>query len=247
MINQDRWINSLPYVNSKSAKETDQLDHHRWVDTIPKKNSYNSYNSYNSVKKYSLMTILFVGGLLFVSAIKNETRNLQKEINYLESDISVIEFNLNQAILDNEVITSPENITRLAKEYLNTDLVSYKRSQIKNLNDKVENVAKLNKIKKEKNYKKKIENLSASAKLEVIKKIETKKTELRKLQELYQSPGSIPGEIKTQVAKKIEEKKFELKNLYNSPKDTITLERVGKWTVVQVVKAFLGMPFIPGR
>ena len=76
---------------------------------------------------------------------------------------------------------------------------------------------------------------------------EKKKTEIRKLQELYSNPGSIPGEIKTQVAIKIKEKKIELKNIYNEPKDIFTLERVGRWSVVQVVKLFLGIPIIPGR
>ena len=74
-----------------------------------------------------------------------------------------------------------------------------------------------------------------------------KKTEIRKLQELYSNPETIPGEVKTQVAIKIEEKKNELKNLYSSPKETITLKKVQKWAAVQVVKAFLGMPFIPGK
>ena len=64
---------------------------------------------------------------------------------------------------------------------------------------------------------------------------------------MYNHPKTIPGEIKTKVAKQIEKKKFELKNLYESPKDANILGRVGKWTVVQVVKAFLGMPIIPGR
>ena len=39
----------------------------------------------NSIQKYSLVTILFVIGLIFVSVIKNETRNLQKEIDKLEA------------------------------------------------------------------------------------------------------------------------------------------------------------------
>ena len=45
----------------------------------------------------------------------------------------------------------------------------------------------------------------------------------------------------------IKEKKTGLRNIYRSPKDIATLEKVGRWTVVQVVKAFLGMPIIPGR
>ena len=104
MINKDKWINSLPKDKIEPNQEGYQLDSGRWENTIPKKRTF------NSVKKYSLMLVLFVSGLLFVSVVKNETRNLQKEINNLEASINDIQFNLNQAILDNEVITSPENI-----------------------------------------------------------------------------------------------------------------------------------------
>ena len=237
MINNDKWINSLPNLNLKQDQELLQIDHNKWTDTIPKKNTY------NSVKKYSLMTIIFVCGLLFVSVIKNQARNLEKEINYLKASISLIEFNLNQSILDNEVINSPENISKLAKEYLNSDLAYYKKSQIKNLNsdDKI-----LNKPNK-KNKTKGLNHLSQNIKIQVVTKIKKKKEELAKLQELYNNPKSIPGEVKTKVAKQIQKKKFELKNLYESPKDVVTLERIGKWSVVQVVKLALGMPIIPGR
>ena len=34
------------------------------------------------------MTILFVFGLLFVSVVKNETRNLEKEINQFKASIN---------------------------------------------------------------------------------------------------------------------------------------------------------------
>ena len=140
MINQDKWVGSLPKSNIKSNNEkNDQIDHYRWVDTIAKKNTF------NAVGKYSLMIVLFVCGLLFVSAIKNETRNLEKEISDLRASNSVIRFNLEQAILDNEVITSPENISKLAREYLNGDFVFYKKSQIRQLGDDVKTTAKLNK------------------------------------------------------------------------------------------------------
>jgi len=237
MINNDKWLNSLPNVNFKHKQESLQIDHNKWVSTLPKKSSY------NSVKKYSLITTLFVCGLLFVSVVKNQTRNLEKEINYLKASISLIEFNLEQAILDNEVITSPENISKLAKEYLNGDLVYYKKSQIKNINSN-------NKILKKPNQKNKVKilnNLPKNVKIHVVTRIKKKKEEIDKLQKLYNNPKSIPGEIKIKVAKQIQEKKFELKTLYESPKDIVTLERVGKWGIVQVVKAFLGMPIIPGR
>ena len=249
MINRDKWIGSLPNVNTEFNKKTNQLDHDRWINTIPKKNTYSSVkkNTYSSVKKYSIIVTLFVCGLLFVSAIKNETRNLQKIINNLEASINVIKFNLDQAILDNEIITSPENISLLAKEYLSIDLVSYKRSQIKRSNDQNKKFTKINKIRKEKINKKKIKNLSDNIKTQIAKKVDRKKTEIIKLQELYSNPKSIPNEVKTQIAIKIEEEKVKLKNIYNSPKDIMTFEKIGKWSMVQVIKVFLGMPVIPGR
>jgi len=248
MINQHKWIKSLPKTNIKFNKKENQVDHYRWVNTIPKKNTHDNVATHNNVAwRYSLVVILFVCGLLFVSAVKNKTRNLEKEINSLRASNNVIKFNLNQAILDNEVITSPDNISLLAKEYLNIDLVSYKKSQIKKLRDENEKFTKVNKIKKEKINKKKIKNLSDSIKTQVAKRIEIKKTEMRKLQELYYNPKSIPKEIKTQVAVQIEEKKNEIRNIYSAPKDIFTLERVGRWSVIQVVKLFLGMPVIPGR
>ena len=244
MINQDKWIDSLPKTNIKFNEDPNQLDHYRWVNTIPKKKTYNAVRKYPAIRKYStarkysFMAVLFVCGLLFVSVVKNETRNLENVINSLRASNNVIKFNLNQAILDNEVIISPENISRLAKEYLDTDFISYKQSQIRQLNGNKTPIAKL---KKENN------NLPKKIKLKITKRIEATKTEIKKLQELYAKPESIPGEIKTQVAKKIKEKKNVIKNIYNSPKDAITLERAQKWAAVQVVKIFLGIPIVPGR
>ena len=75
MINEEKWIKTIPSTNTGSEQKINQLDHERWINTIPKKNK-------NSLlKKYTFMAVLFVSGLLFVSVIKNETRNLQKEIN----------------------------------------------------------------------------------------------------------------------------------------------------------------------
>ena len=233
MINQKKWISSLPKINSKYDEEVVQVDHSRWTNTIPIKSTYN-----NVGWKYSLVMVLFVCGLLFVSTVKNKTRNIEKEINNLKASNKLIQFNLNQAILDNEVITSPENIFQLAEEHLESNLVSYKKSQIRELNEDTEAISKLNK---------KDKNLSSKIKSVITKKIAKKKTEIRKLQELYSNPGSLPGAIKTQVAMKIEKKKIELKNIYNEPKDIFTLERVGSWSVIQVVKLFLGIPIVPGK
>ena len=250
MINQDKWLDSISKTIIKFNEKENQVDHYRWVNTIPKKNTYNAVRKYSAVRKYFLMTVLFVCGLLFVSVVKNETRNLEKEINSLRASNNVIKFNLNQAILDNEVITSPENISRLAKEYLNTDFISYKKSQISQLYDDTAIISKVNKNNNNLSTVKlneKSNNLSTKIKSVITKKIEKKKTEIRKLQELYSKPESIPGEVKTQIASKIKEKKIELKNLYTSPKETITILKAKKWVAVQVVKVFLGIPIVPGK
>jgi len=237
MINNDKWINSLPNAKTKHDKELFQIDNDKWINTIPKKNTF------NSVKKYSLITIVFIFGLFFVSFVKNETRDLEKEISYLKASISSIEFNLKQAILDNEVITSPENISKLAKEYLNDDLIYYKKSQIKNLDKNNKTLKKSSK----KNNIEVLNNLPKNVKAHVKKKIKKKKKELAKLQELYNDPRAIPNEVKTKVAKQIQKKKFEIKSLYESPEEVLSAKRLTKWSAVQVVKIALGMPVIPGR
>ena len=240
MINQDRWVKSLSKTNVKNNKEGNRIDPSRWINTISKRNTYSSVEKYffNSVGKYSLLAVLFICGLLFVSVVKNETRNLEKEINHLRASNNAIKFNLDQTILDNEVITSPENISRLAKEYLDNDFIFYKKSQIRQLNDDTKITNKLNRKKN---------NLSKKVKLEITNKIEKMKKGKKKLQELYSNPRLIPGKIKTQVVKKINKKKTELKELYVSPEKTFTLEKTQKWAAVQVVKLFLGMPIVPGK
>ena len=214
MINHKKWISSLPKINKEISKTINQLDHENSINSIPKKDSY------NSVKKYTLLTVLFTCGLIFVSIVKNETRNLQKDINNLETSINLIKFNLDQAFLDHEIITSPENISLLAKKHLNIDLAPYKRSQIKQLNAKNEKITKTNK---------------------------KERTNTQKYKELYSRTKSIPDKIKTHVASRIKEKKVEIVNIYNEPKSLVTLERAGRWTVIQLVKALLGIPTLPGR
>ena len=36
MINNDKWINSLPNANLKHNQESPQIDSNKWVNTIPK-------------------------------------------------------------------------------------------------------------------------------------------------------------------------------------------------------------------
>ena len=188
MINKNKWINSLPQNTLKINETINYLDEDRWLKTISKKDKY------SSAKKNSLLGVFFILGLILVSLVKNETRTLQKEINNLQASVEIIRFNLNQATLDNEVITSPENISFLAKQYLNSDLTFYKRSQIKSLKYNHNTFYDLKKItKKEKdNFK---------------NKIEEKTKDISKLKTLYKQPKLIPGKIKKHVGSKIKKKK----------------------------------------
>ena len=190
----------------------------------------------NSSKKYTIIFTLFVLSLVLVSTIKNETRKLQKEVNDLQSSLRTIKITLHEAVLDNQVITSPENIAKLASEYLEENFTYYKRLQIKTLDEK----DKI--INKSKNKK-----LSEKLIIKVSKRVEQKKVELRKLQALYSEPKQLPKEIKTLVNKKIEDKKNKLKKLYSEPKESIQSVKLKRWATIQFVKVILGIPVIPGR
>ena len=211
MINHHKWISTLPKAKKEIIETINQLDYENPLNKVPQKDSY------SSVKKYTLLTVVFICGLIFVSIVKNETRNLQKKINNLEASINLIKFNLEQTFLDHEIITAPENISLLARKHLDIDLTPYKKSQIKKLNAKNEKIAKIDK----------------------------KGKNIQKFKDLYSQPKSIPSKIKNHVTSRIEEKKVEIVNIYHEPKSFITLERAGRWTVVQLVKAFLGMPMFP--
>ena len=238
MMDPNKWVNTLPNSGETFDKEKYELNPYRWVGTLPKKSTNNIFT------KYTLMTILFVVGLVSVAIIKNVTKDIQKDIDSLQASITLIKLNLHEATLEHEVITSPENISKLANENLDLQLYHYKKSQIKDLNSKNEQLSVSNdqKIINAKNKK-----LSEEIKLIVEKKINRKKDELKKLQKIYREPEKLPEEVKSQVAKKIEETKLSIKKLYTNPEGSINTERMQKWAAVQVVKAFFGIPIIPGR
>ena len=243
-MDPSRWVKTLPATNIKSAQEKYDLDSNRWINTLPKTIETNESNS---IKKYSLTIILFAVGLMLVSVIKNETRNLQKEINSLHASVNNLQFDLHQTILDHEVITSPENISKLAKKYLETDLVFYQKSQLRQLNEAIEISKKLPDQKNEKTISEKNKNLKKKIKLKITRKIERTKTDLKKLQEIYSQPEKLPDHVKIQISKKIKKKRIELKTLISDPQDMITIERMQKWGAIQVVKLFFGIPVIPGK
>ena len=254
-MDPNRWVKTIPFIGVKSNQEKYKLDSNIWVNTLPIKddnalilsNAINSRPNSSPVKKYTLTIIVFIVGLVLVSVIKNGTRNLQKETSNLQASINALKLDLHQTILEHEVITSPENISRLAKKYLESDFAFYKKSQIKQLNGKDKALAKLEEKKHKNTFEKKSKVTTDEIKLRITKKIETTKTELQKLQELYSTPKKLSNEIKLKVAKKIKTKKNQLEKFYSDPYSLITSKKAQKWVGFQIVKVFLGIPIVPGR
>ena len=230
MINSELWRNTIPVKNLDKDSKNYNLDPEKWINTLPKKNKK------SFAKNFSITLVIFLVGLIFVSVIKNKTRNLQKEINELQVSIDNLKIDLDLTTLDYEVITSPENLSKLAKKHLEFELHSYKRSQILNLDSEGK---LLSKIKKNRD-----ESISHTAKSKIKKSYKKK---IKKAKELYAEPEKIPQEVKMSVVSKFEKKKEELKQIYHNPKETITVERLQRWGTIQLVKAFLGIPVIPGK
>ena len=101
-----------------------------------------------------------------------------------------------------------------------------------------------------KNLEQKAKDNKNKIKLIFAKKIETKKVELAKLQELYYKPKDIPKKLKLKITKKVKKKKNELlqlRKIYSDPKSIFASNKAQRWAAFQVVKVFLGIPIVPGK
>ena len=78
-----------------------------------------------------LILITLISGLIFTSLIKNKTRLLEKELLYLDNKINSLSSNLAEATLEFQYLTTPKNISLLAKDFLDENFSYYKESQIK--------------------------------------------------------------------------------------------------------------------
>ena len=235
MINSKQWKKTIPGINKSDGSANYDLDPEKWLNTLPN-NTPPKKNKKSFAKNFSITFGIFLIGLIFVSVIKNKTRNLQKEINDLQASINNLKIDLNLTTLDYEVITSPENLSEMAKKHLEFELRSYKKSQIRNLKSEEQLISKATEIESE--------SLSSIAKSKIKKKY---KKNIKKVKELYKEPEKIPEELKMSVTNKIEKNKESIKKIYNNPKEIITREKLQRWGTIQVVKAFFGIPIIPGK
>jgi hypothetical protein len=67
------------------------------------------------------------------------------------------------------------------------------------------------------------------------------------MKEIYSEPEKIPNEVKFKVSNAIKNTKHSLQNFYSDPKTAIKSPKTQKWAAIQIVKAFFGMPIVPGK
>ena len=142
-----RWVNTLPNSKIKVDDKKQELDPNVWLTTLP---TLPKKEKKHSFVKYSIFLSFFFIGLISVSLIKNETRNVQKEINFLQTSINNLQTDLHKSILEYEFLSSPENLSKLAEEHLNFVLQSYNKDQIKKYNTTNNTISGLTKNEEEK-------------------------------------------------------------------------------------------------
>ena len=124
-----------------------------------------------------LILITLISGLIFTSLVKNKTRLLEKELLHLDNEINSLNFNLNEASLDFEYLTTPKHISLLAKNFLEEDFSYYKESQIKKSIKPEKDLAILKKLKNDNTFTQLSTEKSVNKKSNVVKEIGTQITE----------------------------------------------------------------------
>ena len=119
-----------------------------------------------------LILITLISGLIFTSLVKNKTRLLEKELLYLDNEINSLNFNLNEASLDFEYLTTPKRISLLVKNFLDENFSYYKESQIKKSIKPEKDLAILKKLKNDNTFTQLSTEKSVNKKSNVVKEVE---------------------------------------------------------------------------
>ena len=119
-----------------------------------------------------LILITLISGLIFTSLVKNKTRLLEKELLYLNNEINSLNFNLNEASLDFEYLTTPKRISLLVKNFLDENFSYYKESQIKKSIKPEKDLAILKKLKNDNTFTQLSTEKSVNKKSNVVKEVE---------------------------------------------------------------------------
>ena len=121
-----------------------------------------------------LILITLISGLIFTSLVKNKTRLLEKELLYLDNEINSLNFNLNEASLDFEYLTTPKRISLLANNFLDENFSYYKESQIKKSIKPEKDLAILKKLKNDNTFTQLSTEKSVNKKSNVAKEIDNR-------------------------------------------------------------------------
>ena len=124
-----------------------------------------------------LILITLISGLIFTSLIKNKTRLLEKELFYLDNEINSLNFNLNEASLDFEYLTTPKHISLLVKNFLDENFSYYKESQIKKSIKPAKDLAILKKSKNDNTFSQLSTEESVNKKSNVTKEIDNRQSQ----------------------------------------------------------------------
>ena len=99
------------------------------------------------MKKYIFLISCFIFGIFFISIIKNETREIEKNIKNINIKIFNLNAELYEARLDYNYLSSPTNISILSEKFFKDKFNFYNSNQFsyiqleeikKNTNQKVE-------------------------------------------------------------------------------------------------------------
>lgn len=87
-------------------------------------------------KNISIIVFIVVIGTICVSYIKNKTRDLEKEILKLKQDQLELAEKLKNEKLENNYLSAPERVKKLAKLHLSQDYIEMDKTNFKYLNEK---------------------------------------------------------------------------------------------------------------
>ena len=212
-----------------------------------------------------LILITLISGLIFTSLVKNKTRLLEKELLYLDNEINSLNFNLNEASLDFEYLTTPKNISLLVKNFLDENFSYYKESQIKKSIKPEKDLAILKKLKNDNTFTQLSTEKSVNKKSNVAKEIDnrqllaTKNIETQITEDAFTGEETIKylailkklknnntaSQLSTRINKKSNvAKEIDNPQLQGSKKISVS-KKVHNWAGLQIIKSFLGIPSIP--
>ena len=214
-----------------------------------------------------LILITLISGLIFTSLVKNKTRLLEKELLYLDNEINSLNFNLNEASLDFEYLTTPKRISLLVKNFLDENFSYYKESQIKKSIKPEKDLAILKKLKNDNTFTQLSTEKSVNKKSNVAKEIDNRQLLATKNIETQITEDAFTGEETIKylaILKKLKNnnpvsrlstkesinkksnvaEKIDNRHLQGSKKISVS-KKVHNWAGLQIIKSFFGIPTIP--